>query len=561
MRFFKRAVAFVLAVSLMAVTLSGCGNRRKQEEEDALAKYAEEVAKYKPLDEWKQELAVKPSSSEAQVQVLIGLKDAMASYIKDPLSVLLNGLKQETVAFDGNITYVGLDDKLNSELELLDIIQRASGKDIELNVTSNSVSVDVKQREWPQTGNSNYDDWVAKSAKNLNTFVLQLVIVMPTNMTQVGGEVKGVSVSNNVLMIDLMQVEAGQLLQFSSLMGWYINVEYGGTQKAWTSLGLQVPDHAKQKNVNGVDMMVTECEVKGDTLDATLSLKDMFGDAAAFLPSEQWLSGSMKRVDGNIVIDLKKTLNNDIQGMPANDLLWFSDEIYLNVNVQMPYRITQSYGVTAGVKVNGSEMDIDLNAMADNIEYQMVSSLNEVEQHIKTSVSFPDVDKNAWYADAVIACGNAGIISGNESGYFDPNGQITTADAITVIMKALDVELEMNGEYWAAPALNEAVNRGMLLLNEGEQINQALGQSVMSRESAIYAIFVASGKPSLSKEELTAENILPDGVTVSEKYKSGVISAYAAGIVAGSDSEGTMRPETPVTRAQFCKMLYNSGLV
>lgn len=51
------------------------------------------------------------------------------------------------------------------------------------------------------------------------------------------------------------------------------------------------------------------------------------------------------------------------------------------------------------------------------------------------SSSFTDVAENAWYYDTVLAAADAGIIAGNADGSFNPDGELTWAQAVTFAVR------------------------------------------------------------------------------------------------------------------------------
>ena len=137
---------------------------------------------------------------------------------------------------------------------------------------------------------------------------------------------------------------------------------------------------------------------------------------------------------------------------------------------------------------------------------------------------------------------------------------MTVAECFTIIAKAVGLDYKdknNEGGYWAYGALQASLENGYLFLEDGESVGQALGQSLCTRQRAIYALYEATDIPTFTDPD----GILPDGMQVDERYLAGVVSAYAAGIVSGKDESGTMEPDSPITRAQFCQMLYNAGLV
>lgn len=58
--------------------------------------------------------------------------------------------------------------------------------------------------------------------------------------------------------------------------------------------------------------------------------------------------------------------------------------------------------------------------------------------------SFPDVPENAPYAEAAEALVELGVFQGDGQGNFNPDSNITRAQAAAVICRMLDVEKDMS---------------------------------------------------------------------------------------------------------------------
>ena len=560
----QRILVMFMSVA-MVFTMSACRNSDEDEMQQYMEEYNAKLAEYQDFGTWKQQIQSEPAGDDYKVYTIIGIQDAMKDYIGDSIQELFNDIQVESLAYDGRITYVGVDDGVDKNLEIVDIIMRAAGFDLETEINAeNGVVVEPRTRNWKATENSNYDDWVAKASKNLNTLLFQQVVVCPQNMTQVSGDSEGVTVSNNVITLDFMSMKKDETFQFAPLLSWSVDVEYGGTQEAWQKLGLTVPSDAETLQYADKNMLVTHASYSANTVQNDLKLHDVVkmadSNALNFLPSEQWLQGTIGYADGGVCVTLNSIRNTDVQGLDESSLLWFSDDIYMKLTWNMPYTVKQGEGATAGNSINGNALTVVLGDLTENLEHRWVGTLGEVENNVKTSVSFRDVTPDAWYYDAVIATGNAGLISGTGDGAFNPDGQLTVAECFTIIAQAagLDYKDKNKGDdYWAYGALQASLENGYLFLEDGESVGQALGQSLCTRQRAIYALYEATDIPTFTDPD----GILPDGMQVDERYLAGVVSAYAAGIVSGKDESGTMEPDSPITRAQFCQMLYNAGLV
>ena len=176
-----------------------------------------------------------------------------------------------------------------------------------------------------------------------------------------------------------------------------------------------------------------------------------------------------------------------------------------------------------------------------------------------------DLEKGAWYENAIIYCSSAGYVTGYGNGKFGPNDSITFAQLATILSKcSASEEYEYyiyNVDHWAKDAMGFAVRNNIFMpsdvLTNGKP-DVSKWDRPMTREQAVYSIvqyikFVDLDMPN------NAANI-PDIDSVDAQYREGVKLAYQYGITSGVDAKGTFNPKSPVTRAEICQMIYNNRL-
>lgn len=111
--------------------------------------------------------------------------------------------------------------------------------------------------------------------------------------------------------------------------------------------------------------------------------------------------------------------------------------------------------------------------------------------------SFSDVADNAWYAEAVNALSDAGVVSGSD-GAFMPDSNITREAMAKILVAAYEYKLgrgdekaeltfEDNGDIsdWAVEAVAKAVNKSLL---KGNESNQFMPKKNATRAEAASAI-------------------------------------------------------------------------
>jgi len=169
---------------------------------------------------------------------------------------------------------------------------------------------------------------------------------------------------------------------------------------------------------------------------------------------------------------------------------------------------------------------------------------------------FTDVPASEWYAKEVKSTYELGLMNGIGGGLFDPEGNVTVAEAITMASRAASINsgetiAATDGE-WYQMYVNYAASKGFV--KEGQFDN-------FDRPAKRYEV------------ALLFENAMPDGyfapkndvsdihdIPDSRAYKADVLNLYKAGVVMGSDAYGTFNPEHNITRAEAAAIINRVAL-
>lgn len=181
---------------------------------------------------------------------------------------------------------------------------------------------------------------------------------------------------------------------------------------------------------------------------------------------------------------------------------------------------------------------------------------------INTS-AFQDVRPTAWYYEAVEYMKDAGIVEGYDDGTFKHNGWMTRGDFAVILsrcaadFKAPDTELPFvdvqKGAYYA-DAICWAYTHGLVngvsetLFNPNRNI---------TREQAVKIVWVYVKASGRNMETTPSEKQFTDRDTVSTWAKEAMDWAIDSGFING-DNEGRLLPKSNMTRGQLCVMLYNA---
>lgn len=166
---------------------------------------------------------------------------------------------------------------------------------------------------------------------------------------------------------------------------------------------------------------------------------------------------------------------------------------------------------------------------------------------------FADISDSDWYADNVKKCYELGLISGKKAGYFDPYGNVTLAEAITIASRAHEIYcggdgvIDNTGIQWYDGVVVYAENNG--IIKPGEFVNFNLPAT---REQLAY-IF-ANIVPESEYIVLNNVDDIPD-IDVVGPYDRDIYFLYRAGVLTGNDEFGTFNRESYITRAEAATLL------
>lgn len=167
---------------------------------------------------------------------------------------------------------------------------------------------------------------------------------------------------------------------------------------------------------------------------------------------------------------------------------------------------------------------------------------------------YVDVPKNHWAHEPIKQLTLDGVVSGAKKGYFNPNANITRAEAAAIITRATglsasnDVTFEytdITENHWAYDAIIAATASGFFD-GEGEfQPNKPLTRAEIAGILA-NAFTFSQVESDLSFHDLSANHPYYDAVMTITSHK----------IMNGFD-DGTFRPDENITRAQFAAVIYS----
>ena len=192
-------------------------------------------------------------------------------------------------------------------------------------------------------------------------------------------------------------------------------------------------------------------------------------------------------------------------------------------------------------------------ALCLTLTAQGAATLSNFAPHRDYRGEFTDVLADAWYFESIRGIYEYGIMDGKSASVFDPSGSLTIAETIKLAAclhkgyytGGMDFA---PGSPWYAPYVEYALDNGI--------IDSAYSDYSVAATRSDFATIIDGAVPD---EAITPINRVVDGAIpdVYEYYSYGqaVYKLYRAGILTGSDSEGTFYPGRTLTRAEAATII------
>ena len=176
-----------------------------------------------------------------------------------------------------------------------------------------------------------------------------------------------------------------------------------------------------------------------------------------------------------------------------------------------------------------------------------------------TASKFPfrDVPASAWYYDAVKSAWEVQLIDGVTSTEFRPDANMTVAQAIK-LASALHqmtqygkVTLRNGAPNWYSTYVSYAIDSGLIESTYGNYTAAQMNSPVTRAE--FVHIFHAAVDDLRGMNTVT-DNAIPD-VKTGDAFATEIYDFYRAGILTGSDVNGTFHPADTIKRSEVAAIL------
>ena len=168
-------------------------------------------------------------------------------------------------------------------------------------------------------------------------------------------------------------------------------------------------------------------------------------------------------------------------------------------------------------------------------------------------IPFRNVPSNAWYYQDVDNAYNLGLINGRDGTHFAPDANLTYAEAVKLAacmnQKALlGYVVEMSGSNpWYQPYIDYCREEGIIQ------------KDYPWNKNATRAGYVEIFAHALPDASLQLRNDIPDGtipdVSMNHPQADAIYKLYRAGILTGSDANGTFNPNSNIKRCEVAAIL------
>lgn len=161
-----------------------------------------------------------------------------------------------------------------------------------------------------------------------------------------------------------------------------------------------------------------------------------------------------------------------------------------------------------------------------------------------TFAGFADVSYNAWYADAVKAITEKGIVKGTGGQKFSPTGSVTRGTAATMLARMVGEDTEPgNGQQWYEKGMAWAVANG---ISYGTSPTEPI-----TRQEIVYMLW-----NTLKPEGTGSLSGFNDASAIDIWAKEAMEWAVGAGVIQGH-ANGSLGATGVLTRAQLAQIFYN----
>jgi len=180
-------------------------------------------------------------------------------------------------------------------------------------------------------------------------------------------------------------------------------------------------------------------------------------------------------------------------------------------------------------------------------------SLDNFEKSREYAVGqFTDVSDSAWYAAGVKNAYELGLVNGSSASTFNPDGNITVVETLALASRLHDIYNGGDGVFeqgspWYQVYIDYAVEQEIIAPDAYETYT-------VSAKRSDFASIMAAAFPEKALKAINEIERIPD-VDESADFAEAVYLLYNAGILTGSDAQGTFNPDSNIRRSEVATIV------
>lgn len=165
---------------------------------------------------------------------------------------------------------------------------------------------------------------------------------------------------------------------------------------------------------------------------------------------------------------------------------------------------------------------------------------------------FADVASGAWYHDVVAAAYEYGLMKGSADDAFNPDGNVTIAEALALAARLHSIYYGNGGEFqqgavWYQVYVDYAIENDIIW-------DDQFSDYTAKADRNDFAEILASALPASALPVINHVTLLPD-VKRTNPYAPAIFLLYNAGILSGSDERGTFNPGSNIKRCEVAAII------
>lgn len=181
---------------------------------------------------------------------------------------------------------------------------------------------------------------------------------------------------------------------------------------------------------------------------------------------------------------------------------------------------------------------------------------------VNTAVSFNDLGGYEWAKDAVNYLASKNIVNGRDEGIFAPGESITREEYAKILVLTYGIGSEgaqcvfsdVSSDRWSYAYIAAVYNFGAVT---GYPDGTFGPENPITREEMAVMLYRVLIKQSKIDFESSVSANFTDTDAISDYAENAVLTLGSRGIISGDDA-GRFNPKSSATRAEICRMVYNS---